>query len=59
VAVLLDRHWGMFFEAAYLRHASALRSTITPQDTTFPPVVERVENVDHQLLFSVGGLAAF
>jgi len=52
------RHGGIFFECGYQRSAAGIRSLITPHDGS-PAIKQQTDYVDHQLIFTVGGLFAF
>jgi hypothetical protein len=47
---------GVFVEVAYARHTSHLTSTVTPFDTPQLSTTSHLEDIDHRLMLSVGGI---
>jgi hypothetical protein len=51
--------FGVRLGVGYLRHAAQRRTTFTPTDATQAPIVEEIDVVDQDLLFTLAGVLAF
>jgi hypothetical protein len=55
----VERRWGGLLELGYRRQVGSERTTLTPLDTSAPPIVERRDFIDHQFVFTVAAVFAF